>query len=417
MTQRTWQWSSIDNTTEKAQKRRLNPSVRYTQFGSENEVRPETGICNHDSDIKSKLKPQIPNGKAFGVGERHSTLTFTGEGVRFSAARAPSSDRSDNLSMRLAKQTCVIFCALAGFYTPAKVAHSFSGLKTAQLSIQQTKPGISATFGRLTAVQSEDFPVPIRIFDPLGVIQKVILTLKTPMVKDAVQFSASLDSVQSDGEQRWLALVPAKYIPKAPQTIQLSAVLLTERNGVILSMGEPEGYIVMVKTNERAIVERQALQRSQNELQIDAPFVGGLGFVGLAGTSSRLRLLVGASGDITDDWEAGVTVTVGPNFGQPTAITTESPVAVGFEAVGRRNFRTIPLIGIDSFSEPFAGVDLRLPGTDFRVGLRYGLSLPWAGIARVDISVGGGLTLFDALVDLQLGFTGGLQTIFWFADS
>jgi|GEM_PF-5734466 len=319
--------------------------------------------------------------------------------------------------MRFAKPISIIFCALLVLSTLEKVAYGFSGLKTAQLSMQQTKPGISATFGRLTAIQSEDFPVPIRIFDPLGVIEKVLITLKTPVIRNDAEFSATLDSVQSDGEKRWLALIPKKYIPRAPQTIQLSAVLLTKRNGVILSMGDPEGYIVTVKTNERATVERQALQRSQNELHVDSPFVGGIGFVGLAGTTSRLRLLVGASGEITDNWGAGMTVTVGPNFKQPTTISTESPVAIGFEAVGRRTFRTIPLIGIDSFSETFAGLDLRLPGTDFRVGLRYGLSFPWEGIARVDISAGGGLTFFDTLDDLQFGFTGGLQTIFWFADS
>ena len=54
-------------------------------------------------------------------------------------------------------------------------------------------------------------------------------------------------------------------------------------------------------------------------------------------------------------------------------------MAVGFEAVGRRTFRTIPILGVDSFSEPFIGADLRLPGTDFRAGLRYGISWPWEG--------------------------------------
>ena len=192
---------------------------------------------------------------------------------------------------------------------------------------------------------------------------------------------------------------------------------MTKRNGIILSMGQPDGYLVAVKTNERAQLEQKALQKSHTELKIEAPFIGGMGVVGLAGTTSRLRLLVGASGDITDHWGAGVTITVGPNFAQPEQIMTESPVAVGFEAVGHRTFRTVTLLGVDSFTEPFIGVDLRLPGTDLRAGLRYGFSWPWEGIARMDLSFGGGLSLFDAFTETQIGFTGGLQMVLWFADS
>ena len=154
----------------------------------------------------------------------------------------------------------------------------------------------------------------------MGVIEKVVVKVRTPKAKSTIEISATKESIQSDGEKRWIAKIPSKYIPTALQSIQLSAVLLT-RNGVILSMGEQTA--ILLSSKQTSVRQERQVSAITDELQIDTPFVGGIGIVGLMGTTSRLRLLVGASG-IDDDWGAGLSVTVGPNFAQPDAIATES---------------------------------------------------------------------------------------------
>ena len=215
-----------------------------------------------------------------------------------------------------------------------------------------------------------------------------------------------------------MALLPARILPKAPATIEISAHLMTKRGGLILTLGEPEPFDTQVLSKARARKEQAVFSRLNRELQGDFPFVGGIGFEAKAANAARLRAILSASGSLSKRWDLGLKISVGPSFSPPLALETPSPLLLGFELSGRRGVPTKSLLGFDIFSELFTGIDLSLPGIDSHAGLRVGGSIAIAGTARLDIGIGGGVGWFKLDQESPIfGFTGGLQSILWFGDT
>jgi hypothetical protein len=281
----------------------------------------------------------------------------------------------------------------------------------------QARPGISARFAPMQAVESEALSVRIEVSDPLNVIQRVQVFVS--VLGQAEESSYSAHSTPKSGpSQIWSATVPANRLPAALSTIYLRAHLMTKRGGLILTLGAPERFDLQVLSAARARKEKAVFKRLGNELQGDFPFVGGLGLELKAGSSARARALVSGSAKSGQRWEMGLKVSVGPNFLEPSVLNQSGPLVIGFEFSGRRRIPSRPLLGVDVFAEIYANLDLRLPGIDPHAGIRFGLSHAFAGEARVDLAFGGGPTWFDAANDQNFwGFSGGLQSILWFGDN
>jgi len=281
----------------------------------------------------------------------------------------------------------------------------------------QARPGISARFGAMQVVEAQNFQVRIEVNDALHVIEKVTVFFSITGQTKQLAYTAKPGKARGD-TQWWSALIPASDLPGALSTIQLRAHLMTDRGGLILSLGEPEPFEMQILSTARAKREAAVFQRLGNELQGDFPFVGGLGLEFRAATPARVPGVLSASAKAARRWEMGFKVSVGPAFLRPKALNDGGPVVLGFELSGRRRIPSKPVLGLDVFTEFYTNVDLRLPGIDPHIGLRFGASHAVAGEARIDVALGGGVTWFDLSQDERFwGFSGGLQSILWFGDT
>jgi hypothetical protein len=279
--------------------------------------------------------------------------------------------------------------------------------------------GISTRFVGIQAIEGRDLKVYVQVKDGLKVIQKVAVFCRVSGQSEQREYGAQ--RITSNGrelEQTWVAVVPAKHLPPALATVELSAHLLTKRGGLVLTLGEPEPFDTQVLSKERARKENAVFQQFNQELQGDFGFVGGIGLEAKAASASRLRAVLSGSGKFTDRWDLSLKVSVGPSALAPQTLQTPSPVVLGFEISGRRRVPSKSILGFDVFSEFFSSVDLSLPGLDGHIGLRFGGSHALGGTGRIDVGLGGGLGWFRIdQAQPVFGFTGGLQSIVWFGDT
>jgi len=279
--------------------------------------------------------------------------------------------------------------------------------------------GIAAFFGPTQAVEGKDFEIRLDVTDKLKLVQSVIVFIQIPEETEPRKYLARPTGKESHPpHQTWLATVPAQDLPSAPATIKFSAQLLTKRGGLVLTLGEPEAFETPIMSPSRARQENVAFQRLNRELRGEFPFVGGIGIDGKAATAARVRAVLSGSGKFIGRWDLSIKVLVGPTFLVPAKLKTNAPLVLGFEMSGRRPVASRFRLGFDIFSEIYSSIDLGLPGLDAHAGIRFGTSFALAGSARLDIALGGGGAWYRINEAEEIwGFSGGLQSIFWFGDT
>jgi len=310
-----------------------------------------------------------------------------------------------------------IFGTALGSHSFAQTIHSSHLGHAALATIGQR--GISTRFVGIQAIEGQDLKVYVEVIDGLKVIQKVSVFCRISGQEKRREYQAQrVASNPREREQTWFAIVPAKHLPPALGSIELSAHLLTKRGGLVLTLGEPEPFDTQVLSKERARKEKAVFQQLNQELQGDFGFVGGIGLEAKAASAARIRAVLSGSGKVSHRWDLSLKVSVGPSGLAPQTLRTLSPVVLGFEISGRRRVPSKSILGFDVFSEFFSSLDLSLPGADGHLGLRFGGSHALGGTARIDVGLGGGLGWFK--IDQAqpiFGFTGGLQSIVWFGDT
>jgi hypothetical protein len=184
------------------------------------------------------------------------------------------------------------------------------------------------------------------------------------------------------------------------------------RGGTLLEIGadEPLEAEVMKPREARAIARELTSNREEaGGLEL----VGHVGAEGRAGSSGRVRALVGVGGRPSARSEIVASVTVGPQFSPPSLLEGGGPMVLGFEA-GFRLYARDPATDIVAlFIETGASVDLRFPGADPGIGLHAGAALRvWSQVA-VEAAIGGSFVAFRAFDSEHRstvgGATGGLR--------
>lgn len=280
---------------------------------------------------------------------------------------------------------------------------------------QAGRPGISARFVPLAATIGEELRVRLEVDDPTETIQSATLELLRDEREDWLRRPALRrpgPGVTSSWEGTFTSTTvwnPGGLGVRQPERLLLRARLYGRRGGLILTLGELDPLEVDVLTPK----ESEARARV---LTAEAPEEGGLTLVGYAGadaragSSARIRGVIGVGGDLSPHLELLFFVLVGPKGAPPSRLEEGGPLVLGFEG-SLRTFTRPPGRGLWTlFLEPFLGADLRFPGFDPGAGLRAGLQYPLGRLVELEVAVGGAIYLYSVGgADPFVGASGGLR--------
>ncbi len=268
--------------------------------------------------------------------------------------------------------------------------------------------GLSARFSTPRPVSGRPLSVAVEVEDPIGAVRGVWVRMR----KEGSAEWHGAEGARDEGAGPWVATFPAEMVPEAPAFIELTARVLGARGGLLLEIGDDEPLLVEVLPEQRAAAQEKLFAAvREEERPIDlAAYVGA---EGRAGTSARLRLVIGAAAILSPRSELGFGVSVGPAFAEPTALEKGGPMVLGLE-LALRGYAVDP--GFSSFA-PYAevggGVDLRLPGFDPFGGVRAGAAIHLGDVLSLDLALAGAVNAQSradgASYGVTPGFTGGLR--------
>jgi hypothetical protein len=276
------------------------------------------------------------------------------------------------------------------------------------------RPSLSARFLPADATIGRDLVLQIEVDDAAEVIQRAEVEIlkdeRAGWTKQGATRSAGLHGIAT-WSTTFTSTTVWEQSGRQPERILVRAKLYGRRGGLILSLGELDPLEVDVlspsESEARARIFKP-VEAETNEFRV----VGYAGGEVKAGTASRLRGVIGVGGGITPRLEVLAYVSVGPSFNEPRGLADGGPLTLGFE-LSLRAFTRRPGAGeLSLFAEPFAMIDLRLPGVDPGVGLRAGVQIPLGRLVELEAAIGGAMTYFtiDPTSDAsQVGFTGGAR--------
>ncbi len=276
--------------------------------------------------------------------------------------------------------------------------------------------GISARFGDTVATIGEDVVARVDVRDDNRITKRVRVELR----RAGDSAWTRVDAVPPSGMSRWwVATFTSTTVwndggirVAQPEQIEMRAFLYGARGGVLLVIGDIEPLTLDVLSPPEAEARDRALAVYDRGGDDDLlTLTGYVGTEGRAGSSARARLFIGVGGTVTTNVELLVYVGVGPAFAVPTILDGGGPLVLGFDAALRFFARAPHLYTWSPFIEPFATVDVRLPGVDPGGGARAGVLYRVSSEIAAELSIGGALMAFNAASDrdVELGGAGMLR--------
>lgn len=276
--------------------------------------------------------------------------------------------------------------------------------------------GISARFGDVVATIGRDVVVRVDVQDDKRITKRVRVELRRDGDSDWTRVEAT---PPSGGQRWWIATFTSTTVwneggirASQPEHVQLRAFLYGARGGVLLVIGDIDPLTLDVLSPPETEARERALAVYDRPADDDLlTLTGYVGTEGRAGSSARARLFIGVGGSITTNVELLVYVGVGPAFAEPTVFEGGGPLVLGFDAALRFFARAPHLYRWSPFVEPFATVDVRLPGVDPGGGARVGVLYRLSTEIAAELSLGGAVMAFNAggEPDVELGASGMLR--------
>jgi hypothetical protein len=276
--------------------------------------------------------------------------------------------------------------------------------------------GISARFGDVVATVGKDIVARVDIRDDKRITKRVRVELRRVGESEWTR----VDATPPSGMARWwVATFTSTTVwneggirVAQPDQVELRAFLYGARGGVLLVIGDIEPLTLDVLAPSEAEARERALAVYDRDVE-DEQFslTGYVGTEGRAGSSARARLFIGAGGNVAPNVELLVYVGVGPAFSTPTIFADGGPLVLGFDLAMRLFARSPHAYRWSPFIEPFATVDVRLPGVDPGGGARAGVLYQVSAEIAAELSVGGAVMAFNVAggPEAELGASGMLR--------
>ncbi|MCC7385887.1 MAG: hypothetical protein IT384_28820 [Deltaproteobacteria bacterium] len=270
--------------------------------------------------------------------------------------------------------------------------------------------GVAARFQSFPAVEGRPLDARLEIEDETGAVERVEVELRS---EGGVAWHTMTASRTTALE--WQVRFPVELIPRAGQKVELRAVLLGARGGLLLELGADEPFALEVKSPAHARAEARLLTRAGEE-EAGFALIGYVGADARAGSSARARAAIAIGLALGGTEELLATVSVGPAFARPALLESGGPLVLGVELALRGYVRAPSQTRWAPFGEVLASADLRLPGFDPGGGLRAGISYGLGTDTRVELSVGGAAVVFGAAGEpsAAFGVAGGVRLMLRF---
>lgn len=260
--------------------------------------------------------------------------------------------------------------------------------------------GISARFGDLVATVGEDVVARVEVVDGRRITQRVAIELR----RAGETTWRRLEAEQQPDAKWWVGTFTSTTVWREggirapqPEYVELRAFLFGARGGVLLVIGEIEPLRVETMTAPETEARERALSRYSVDTSDDQlTLTGYVGTEGRAGSSARARAFIGVGGSIAQSLELLVYVGIGPSFARPTILEGGGPLVLAFDLALRFFARPPQDYTWSPFVEPFATVDLRLPGVDPGGGARAGILYRLSSEIAAELSIGGAVMVFNA---------------------
>ena len=275
--------------------------------------------------------------------------------------------------------------------------------------------GISAQLSSAFAVAGVDYVARLEVTDDLGAVGRVEVDVRPRGA--AAWITAEAAVVERAGPRLvFEAAFPWARLSEGAVAghLELRARLLGARGGLLLEIGDLDPLEIEVLTPPEAESRRRVFARARPAPVVEDDFTltGHVALDGRAAASARARAFIGVGAPLTPRLAVIFGVAVGPAFARPEVLEAGGPMVLGFEGA-LRAYGQPPEDAWALFLEPFALVDVRLPGVDPGVGLRAGGSWRLGPELAFEASLGGAAMLFRASDpderSSELGFTGGLR--------